>query len=381
MNKNSFFLLACILLLFSVGSLMVFNTSSGEILDRHLNISTHQSFIKQLAYAMVSLMAALFLGYIGYRPLFRWSPYLFFATTLLLIAVYIPGIGREINGAKRWIAVGSFSFQPSEFMKGAMPLYFIYLFFQKEQKLNFKRFYTIMLLFLVPFFLIIMEPDNGTAAILMMVMIALFFLLKIRLSYWLLPMLFVGGMGVLFASQMPYVKKRIEVYLHPEGDLLGKGHQPYQAKIAAGSGKIFGRGLGESLQKLNYLPEARSDYIAAIYAEEFGFVGILFLVVLYMVIGYSGFRIASKAEDKEGFYLATILTFLISFQAFLNLGVVSGLLPSKGTNLPFFSQGGTSLIANTLAITMIISISNQTREERKQRWKKTAFPVDPGVKS
>ncbi|WP_194847494.1 FtsW/RodA/SpoVE family cell cycle protein, partial [Candidatus Neptunochlamydia vexilliferae] len=125
--------------------------------------------------------------------------------------------------------------------------------------------------------------------------------------------------------------------------------------------ELFGRGVGESLQKLNYLPEARSDYIAAIYAEELGFVGILFLILLYLFIAYSGFHIASKAKSKEGFYSAAVLTFLISFQAFLNLGVVSGLLPSKGTNLPFFSQGGSSLLANGIAIALIMSV-HRTKE-------------------
>jgi cell division protein FtsW len=184
--------------------------------------------------------------------------------------------------------------------------------------------------------------------------------------YWLLPVLFLGGLGTAAALQMPHVKHRIQVYLHPESDLLGKGHQPYQAKIATGSGELFGRGVGESLQKLNYLPEARSDYIAAIYAEELGFIGILFLVLLYLFIAYSGFHIAMKAGTKEGFYVASVITFLISFQAFINLGVVSGLLPSKGTNLPFFSQGGSSLLANCIAIALIMS----THKKKEPNWKK-----------
>lgn len=158
---------------------------------------------------------------------------------------------------------------------------------------------------------------------------------------------------------MPHVGDRINIYLHPELDLQGKGHQPYQAKIAAGSGGILGRGLGESLQKLDYLPYAYSDYIAAIFGEEFGFVGIALLIILYMLIGYFGFSIAAKAENLPAFYTVAILTYLICFQAFLNLGVVSGLLPSKGTNLPFFSQGGSSLLANFMVVCIILNISNR----------------------
>ena len=158
---------------------------------------------------------------------------------------------------------------------------------------------------------------------------------------------------------MPHVHNRIEIYLHPEMDQQGKGHQPHQAKIAAGSGGAFGVGLGESLQKLNYLPHARSDYIAAIFAEEFGFVGICLLVFLYTTIGYLGFSIAAETDNLAAFYTVAIFTFLICFQAFLNLGVVSGLLPSKGTNLPFFSHGSSSLLANLIVICIILNIANK----------------------
>ncbi len=162
--------------------------------------------------------------------------------------------------------------------------------------------------------------------------------------------------GSVSAYHLPYVTARLKVYLHPELDLKGKGHQPYQAKIAAGSGRLFGRGPGNSLQKLSYLPEAQNDYIAAIYAEEFGFIGISCLILLYMLIGYVGVYIAHHTEERSGFYLAAVITFLVCFQAFMNMGVVSGLLPSTGLNLPFFSQGGTSLMVNIMAIGLLLDI-------------------------
>ncbi|HSX12471.1 MAG TPA: FtsW/RodA/SpoVE family cell cycle protein, partial [Rhabdochlamydiaceae bacterium] len=123
-----------------------------------------------------------------------------------------------------------------------------------------------------------------------------------------------------------------------------------------GSGGVFGRGIGESMQKLNYLPESRNDYIAAIYAEECGFAGILGLILLYVIVGGIGFYLASLIQENRGYYLVAITTFIICFQAFLNLGVVSGLLPSKGTNLPFFSQGGTSLLVNFIALSLMLSV-------------------------
>lgn len=163
------------------------------------------------------------------------------------------------------------------------------------------------------------------------------------------------------ASQLPYVTQRIQVYLHPELDLQGRGHQPYQAKIAAGSGGLLGKGLGESLQKLTYLPEAQNDYIAAIYAEEFGWVGMLFLILLYSLLVAWGYQMAMRAVDLEGFYVAATMTFLIGLQAFLNLAVVSGLIPSTGLNLPLFSQGGTSLVANLVLIGFLLSVDRQPK--------------------
>ncbi len=368
MRKSSFLLLTCVLTLFLIGILMVFNTSSAEIIDRNLNIGTHRALYKQLLYGCMSLIGALVIWFYGYEVVLKWVPLAFYLLVFSLVLVFVPGIGQQINGAYRWLSLGPFSFQPSEFLKVVMPLYFILLFF-KEEKVTWKWFYKVIALFALPLFLVLIEPDNGAVAIIMMTLMALFFICRIPLLYWFLPAAVLITAGVIAASQMPHVKKRIEIYLHPELDLLGKGHQPYQAKIAAGSGQLFGRGVGESLQKLNYLPEARSDYIAAIYAEEFGFVGILFLVLLYLLISYSGFHIASTARDKQGFYLAAILTYLVVLQAFLNLGVVSGLLPSKGTNLPFFSQGGSSLLANSLSIMLIMSVGRFQKEKVQKEWK------------
>ncbi len=363
--KSVYFLLSFVTILFAIGILMVFDTTSAEVIDRSLNISTHHALIKQLIYGCLGIVLALLAYFFGYQKLLNYSPYLFYGCVFCLLLLFVPGIGRALNGAHRWIFIGPISFQPSEFMKVIAPLFFIHLYL-KEEKMTLKRFYLIIFRLSVPLFLILIEPDNGAVVIIMVTMMALFFICRVKWLYWLLPVLFLGGLGGVAAFQMPHVKERIRIYLHPEADLLGKGHQPYQAKIATGSGGLFGRGVGESLQKLNYLPEARSDYIAAIYAEELGFIGILFLVLLYLSIAYNGFHIALKAQSKEGFYVASVMIFLISFQAFLNLGVVSGLLPSKGTNLPFFSQGGSSLLANSISIALIMS----AHRLKEKSWKK-----------
>ena len=367
MNTLKIAIIISVGLIFSMGLLMVFNTTSAEVLDKSLAISTHEALLKQTLYSILGLFIGGFIYYVGYKNIIRVSPFLLFVATVFLVLVFIPKIGHEINGAKRWIGFGGYTFQPSEIVKYLIPIYFIHHFSVKQEPKTFFEFLRFLSVFIIPILLILLEPDNGTTAIILMTLLVMFFLCRIKISFFALPLGILVVLGGIIAYQMPHVPDRIRVYLHPELDIQGKGHQPYQAKIAAGSGKLFGKGLGESMQKLNYLPEARSDYIAAIYAEEFGFVGILAMISVYLVITLCGFFIAAKAHDKEGFYLASIMTFLISFQAFLNLGIVSGLLPSKGTTLPFFSQGGTSLVVNIAAIFLIIQVASQVKEKKRVR--------------
>ncbi|MCB1109202.1 MAG: cell division protein FtsW [Chlamydiia bacterium] len=356
LSKSGLSLLMCVICLFAVGLLMVFNTTAAEALESALPDQTHHAFSRQILYAAMGILCGFIVYLIGYQKILILSPYLLLGCTILLALVLIPGVGLQINGARRWIEIAGFSLQPSEFAKLLIPLFYIHAFGQAKRPLRLKHLIGFMGVIGAPLLLILVEPDNGTVAIIMMTLMALFFLTRIRWVFWALPVMVMALCGVAVAMNMPHVKSRIKVYLNPELDLRGKGHQPYQAKIAAGSGKIWGRGPGESLQKQGYLPEARSDYIAAIFAEEFGFVGILGLIVLLMTMTTLGFRIARLSCDYQGFFLAVIMTFLLSFQAFLNLGVVSGLLPSKGTNLPFFSQGGSSLLAGCIALSLILNV-------------------------
>lgn len=359
MNRASGTLLLCVALLFAMGLVMVFNTTSAEVVSRDLDRSTAHALLKQMLYAVVGLGGAALVWWVGYEKILQKSGPLLLVGTLLLLLVFVPGIGQQINGAYRWISVLGYSFQPSELVKYLIPLYVISVFV--KQALTLRSFLILLAKIAIPGTLILVEPDNGTVFIIFMALIALFLLAKVKWTYWVLPLLVLIGCGAIAASRMPHVQGRIQTYLHPERDLKGKGHQPHQAKIAAGSGRIFGKGIGESMQKLEYLPEARSDYIAAIFAEEFGFVGILSLILVYTVLALCGFYLASGVQRQAPFYVVSIFTFLICFQAFLNLGVVCGLLPSKGTNLPFFSQGGSSLLANMMAVCLIVNIAREKR--------------------
>jgi cell division protein FtsW len=349
-----------VVLLFSIGLLMIYGTTSAEIIDRSLEKDWYMATLRQVLFGLIGLVLGGIFYITGYQKLLKHSHLLLWVVIGSLAIVFVPGIGCKINGAKRWISLMGFTFQPSEMAKYILPMILIKQILQKP-KLSFFGFITLLLPFFLSLVLVILEPDNGTAAVMICCAMLCFFLLKVPALYWALPSFLVVVTAAGFAFHMPHVKSRLTVYLHPEQDLLGKGHQPYQAKIAAGSGRLTGRGIGESLQKMTYLPEARSDYIAAIYAEECGFIGILFLIGLYLAILFLGMKIALLAKDPLGFHIAAMITFLITLQAFVNLGVVSNLLPSKGTTLPFVSQGGSALMVSFAILGLLLSVSKQEK--------------------
>ena len=339
---------------------MIFNTTSAEVLDHSLSLSPNHAFIKQLGFGLFGLVIGFVAFRFGWERAIRFAPTLLFVFSILLLLCLIPGVGRMVNGSRRWLVLGGFSFQPSEFVKYLIPAFFIYSASIVKGELSFQNLLRIIAWISVPLLLILVEPNNGTACVIMISVLVLLFLYQIPVRYWAWPLAIVIAIGTISASQLPYVRGRLKVYWNPELDIHGRGHQPLQAKIAAGSGGLFGKGPGNSLQKLSYLPEAQNDYIAAIFAEEFGFVGMMGLITLYFFISLFGFMIASNAKNREAAFLAMSITFLISFQAFLNLGVVSGLLPSTGLNLPFFSQGGTSLFANSSALGLLYSVGYES---------------------
>lgn len=361
-------LVICVCLAFAMGLIMIFNTSSAEVLDRALQKSTHFALLRQVLYAFLGLLLGAGVWFLGYQHLLRLSFPLLVLFTLLLALVFVPGIGRMANGAHRWIWIGGYTLQPSEFVKFLIPLYFIHQYFKCGQEgMPLRQFLKTLGFISVPLLLILVEPDNRSALLIIFTLFALFFITRIRARYWAIPMLVILLIGGTCAYHVPYVRQRLTVYFNPESDLLGKGHQPHQSKIAIGSGGVLGRGLGESRQKLTYLPEAQNDYIVAIYAEECGFIGMLGLISLYMLVMLIGFAIAHRTQDRAGCYVSSIITFLIGIQAFVNFGVVSSLLPSTGLNLPFFSQGGTSLWVNMAAIALLLQIATVSLKIKERR--------------
>lgn len=358
-------LLAAVALLFAIGLAMVFNTSAGELLTQSSGRDPHEGMVRQLLFAILGSLVGAGAALIGYRNLLRLSLPLLIVTIVLLLLVFVPGIGQARNGAHRWLQLGPITFQPSELLKLVLPLYLIDQALRpRQQSLNWPIFLKWIAPVGLAVLLVLLEPDHSTVGILGMVMLATLWIVRIPPRFWMAPAVALLLAGGIAATQIPYVRARLEVYVNPEADLKGKGHQPYQARIAAGSGGIWGVGLGNSLQKLSYLPEAQNDYIAAIFAEEFGFVGILGLISLYLFLTYLGMRIAYGARDRQGAYLALSLTFLFAIQAFLNLGVVCGLVPPTGLALPLVSQGGSALLINCILLSILLQIDHAGRKLR-----------------
>lgn len=359
-------------LLFALGAVMVFGTSSAILLDRIDFANTHQALVRQLFYAVVGALLGLSVFFVGYRVLLQRAPLFLGLVTLGLALCYLPGTRRPYNGAHRWVGVAGISFQPSEFAKFTLPAVLIYylsgLHRPKVDMSLEQRFSRGCLAILPALVLIWLAPDNRTTLLVLSSCALVFALTLVPLRLWLLPLLAFLLIGGAIALQLPYVQNRLKAYVDPGGDLRGRGHQPHQAKIAAGSGGLWGVGLGRSLQKYHYLPEAQNDYIAAIFAEELGFAGIFTLICLYASLTLASWRLSMRCEETAGQILGLVLTYSLSIQSFINLGVVSGLLPATGLNLPFFSQGGTSLWANLTSIALLLSIGEQrsaaTRGER-----------------
>ena len=352
-----------VLLIYVTGLLMIFDASSGEVVELALGKSQFVGFLRQLIWGIAGIVAAIAAYRIGWRAFFVRSRMIYIVLLVLLCCVFIPGIGVGANGARRWVGWHGFVIQPSEFVKIFLPAFFIS--YCGEHPLVYKKFSEFLKLLGLAgasILLIVVEPNNGTAGVVALVLGVLTIIVGIPTRFWALPLCLAAISLGLFAVSSEYVQRRLSTYLHPDSDIKGKGHQPYQAKIAAGSGGLFGRGPAKSMQKLSYLPEAQNDYIAAIFAEEFGFIGVVALIGTYLWFFRLLWELVRRTTVPEAFCWGMALLFLMVFQTFMNLGVVSGLLPSTGLNLPFFSQGGSSLVANCIGLGLLVNMAEKREE-------------------
>ena len=278
---------------------------------------------------------------------------------LLLVAVLIPGIGKKVGGASRWLKFGGVTFQPVEFAKIGLVLFMAHSLARKKDKVKSFRFGFLpyMLILAVLLGLLLAQPDLGSALTLGVVAIAMLLVAGTRLSYLAgialvsLPFLYVMVMNV------DYRRRRILAFLNPWEDPSNTGFQIIQSWIAFGSGGAFGQGLGESKQKLFFLPEAHTDFIFSVIGEELGFIGVIVIAAMFMLLILRGMRTALNAPNEFSCLLAFGLTLLIGMQAFVNMAVVMGMVPTKGLALPFLSYGGTSLVATLAAVGILLNVS------------------------
>ena len=304
-------------------------------------------------------IALLLTARIPYKKLRAFAPHVYIASLLATLLVFIPGVGLSLGGATRWITIGSFSFQPAEFLKLGTVLFLAFALsygHAKKKKASWLlgAFFLIVTIAVLP---LIFQPDTGTILVLGAATFAMLFVSGIS---WrvigvalLIPVLLLAGL----VMTRPYVEARLLTFLNPAVDPLGAGYQIQQSHIAIGSGGLTGRGFGQSVQKFNYLPEPISDSIFAVYAEEFGFVGASLLIALFLFFGLRGLGVARKAKDRFGGLLATGIVILLLAQAFTNIGAMLGVIPLTGLPLTFVSHGGTALLFALVAVGILLSIS------------------------
>ncbi len=287
----------------------------------------------------------------------------FLFSTLLLLLVFIPGLGATLGtGSKSWLVFGSYSFQPAEFAKlGIIFFLAAYIAIQKDNLYNLQTgFLPTLGIALLPVGLVVLQPDIGTSSILFVIIFGMLFLAGSRLVH-ILGLALAGVLGFITMILIaPYRAARLTTFLHPELDPLGIGYHINQAFLAIGTGGWFGLGLGHSRQKFEYLPEVHADSIYAVISEEMGFVFASLLVVLLILIAYRGLQLAKKSEDKFGQLLVAGIIIWFMAQSFLNIGAMVGVLPLTGVPLPFVSHGGTALIIAMTAVGLLMNVSKNS---------------------
>jgi len=361
-----FFVLFAVLILVGLGIVMVYS-ASFVVAGQRFGDPYH--FLKKQAFA--AAIGMIFLFFAARMDYHRWQILgipLLAGSGILLAVLILPGIRHEIGGSARWLKIAFFSFQPAELAKLALVIYLARSLAKKEERLE--KFTVGVLPHLIVlgilFVLVLKQPDFGTGIIFASLVFLMLFAAGARLKHLGLTVL--AALPLLFyvATRAEYRRGRLLTFLNPWSDPGNAGFQIIQSFLAFGSGSIFGVGLGTGKQKLFYLPEVHTDFILSVIGEELGLIGVAGIVALFVILILRSFRICFRAPDLFGTYLALGITCLLAIQALLNMGVVMGLLPTKGSTLPFISFGGTSLMMNLLAVGILLNLSSQGIRKRNE---------------
>lgn len=364
--RTPFILITTILLV--VGTIMVY--SSSYIFAQETYSNSAHYLTRQLIYMAVALCGAFIVSRTKFRFWVKYGHVLNWMVTALIVLTFIPGLSMEIKGANRWIALGPFSFQPGELLKytiGLAAIGFFDNFSKPIRSIPRNDLIVGVLNLIIPLALVVMQPDFGTFSICLAIVGFVCFLSPFpRLLFWASgASAIVVAIPILLAQ--PYRVQRLFTYLDPWKNAQGSGFQIIQSYLAFANGSLIGLGLGNSNEKLFYLPEAHNDFIFSVLGEEMGFLGVFLVIGLFIALMYLGFRMALQQKDEKGVILASTIIFILSLQVVLNMGVVLGLLPTKGLNLPFISYGGSSMLSNFFGLGLFFSVLNTCAREQEEQ--------------
>jgi len=371
----------CVAALLALGLVMVYSASLG-LFNAHTHAEVGAHLLKmQLVWCALGLVACAVTAILDYAILKKIALMIFIGALALAVCVFVPHFGIKLNGAHRWIKFPGATFQPSELVKIALIIVLAWYCDRSQRKMDtFKRGIIFPgIIIAAALGLIFIEPDRGTTILLAAVSGMMLLVAGVRLKHLFVPAFL--GAAVLAVSiwHDPMRMNRIAAWLHPQQHLNGAALQAQQGMIALGAGGVTGLGLGNGLQKLGYVPEIQSDFIFANIGEELGLIATMFVIVAFLLIAVCGICIALNARDNFGCLLAAGVTFLISLQAAINIGVVTSVLPNKGLALPFISSGGSSLLAMLMGVGIILSVARHAPvRENSEREKKSKPEIDAG---
>jgi cell division protein FtsW len=354
-TRISLFITFVILVCF--GIVMIYSSSGMFALEKTGN--SMYFLLRHLMFLVIGSILMFLCMLVDYRELQKWAKPIIVVAILMLVLVLIPGIGKVSSGARRWFSLGPINFQPSEFAKLAMIIYLADFFTRRKGEVRslLKGFIPVIFVMLLLCGLIIKQPDLGNTVLVFFITLLMLFVAGGRIRHIL--SIFVSAIPVLVILILaePYRIRRIVAFLNPWEDPSGAGFQLSQSQIALGSGGFWGVGLGQSVQKLFYLPAAHTDFIFSIIGEELGFLGGIAVIILFGMLIWFGTRIIKQTTDAFGYYLCFGILVMISIQVIVNFGVSIGALPTKGLPLPFISYGGSALIFNMAAVGLMLNVA------------------------
>lgn len=356
-------LLIIIVTLVTIG-FFIFSSASLGLLAREGAKFSSVAF-SQIVFGIIGGGIGMFItSQIYYRNWRKYAFYIFLATCLLTLAVFIPGLGLSFGGAQRWIAIAGFSFQPAELLKVGFIIYMATWLSGTHKKINLFKQGTLPFIGIIAIIgaILLSQPDTDTFLLMGIAGLAMF--ITAGGSWRDVGLMFLSGIILLavLAFTRPYIMDRFTTFLNPLDDPQGKSYQIQQSLIAIGSGGFSGRGFGQSIQKFEYLPEPIGDSVFAVYAEEFGFIGSTFLIMLFSFFTFRGYKIASHAKDLFGMLLVVGFMTMIIIQAFLNIAAMLSLAPLMGLTLPFVSHGGTALLTTLIAVGIVLNVSKYQKK-------------------